>query len=146
MRHLLDVSILVAWGWRDHADHDRVVRWIGERKSAQGAELFTSPIPEMGFVRVSVQRSSGRISVQQAAEVLRGMLNSLGPLHQFLPDDLDATEWPDSCGSAVRTTDAHLLLLAQRHGLELATLDAGIPGAKLLTESEALPRAGLPAM
>jgi hypothetical protein len=33
---------------------------------------------------------------------------------------------------------AHLLLLAQRHGLELATLDAGIAGAKLVTESEAL--------
>ena len=138
MQHLLDVNILVAWGWRDHADHDRVVRWIAERKSARGAKLFTSPIPEMGFVRVSVQRSSGRISVQQAAEVLRGMLKSLGPLHQFLPDDLGATVWPDWCGSAVRTTDAHLLLLAQRHGLELATLDAGIPSAKLLTESEVL--------
>jgi hypothetical protein len=65
-------------------------------------------------------------------------LKSLGPLHQFLPDDLGATEWPDWCGSAVRTTDSHLLLLAQRHGLELATLDVGIPGAKLLTEFEVL--------
>ncbi len=107
-----------------------------ERTYAQGAKLLTSPIPETGFVRVSVRRSSGRISVQQAAEVLRGMLNSLGPLHQFLPDDLGATEWPDGCGSAVRTTDTHLLLLAQQHGL--ATLDAGIPGTKLLTESEVL--------
>jgi len=42
------------------------------------------------------------------------------------------------CGSAVRTTDAHVVLLAQRHGLELATLDVCIPGAKLLTESAAL--------
>lgn len=131
MHYLLDVNMLVAWGWRDHADHDRVVRWIAERKMTQGAKLFTSAIPEMGFVRVSVQRSIGRISVQQAAEVLEGMLKSLGQLHQFLPDDLGATEWPDWCGSAARTTDAHLLLLAQRHGLELATLDAGIPGAML---------------
>jgi predicted nucleic acid-binding protein len=132
MDHLLDVNILVAWGWRDHADHDRVVRWIAERKMAHGAKVFTSPIPEMGFVRVSVQRSSGRISVQQATEVLQGMLESLGELHQFLSDDLGATEWPGWCDSAARTTDAHLLVLAQRHGLNLATLDGSIPGAMLL--------------
>lgn len=63
---------------------------------------------------------------------LQGMLKSLGKLHQFLPDDLGATEWPNWCGSAARTTDAHLLMLALRHGLNLATLDAGIPGAMLL--------------
>ena len=129
MPHLLDVNMLVAWGWGDHADHGRVVRWIAKCKITHDSKLFTSPIPEMGFVRVSVQRCSGRISVQQASEVLRGMLASLGSLHQFLADDLGATEWPDWCGSAVRTTDAHLLMLAQRHGLELATLDAGLPGA-----------------
>ena len=60
------------------------------------------------------------------------MLESLGGVHQFLPDDLSGTEWPVGCPSAARTTDAHLFLLAQRHGLHLATLDAGIPGAELL--------------
>ena len=133
MPHLLDVNIQVAWGWRDHADHDRVVRWIAERKIAHDAKLVTSPIPEMGFVRVSVQRSFGRISVRQVTEVLQGMLKSLGKLHQFLPDDLGATEWPNWCCSAARNPDAHLLMLALRHGLELATIDAGIPVAMLLS-------------
>ena len=132
MRHLLDVNILVAWGWRDHADHHRVVRWVSERKLSPGTRLLTSPIPELGFIRVSVQRSFGRVSVQQAAEVLQSMLHSLGPVHQFLSDDLGGTQWPNWCRSATRTTDAHLLLLAQRHGLALATLDGGIPGATLL--------------
>lgn len=132
MHHLLDVNVLVAWGWADHADHDRTVRWIAERKKSRATKLFTSPIPEIGFVRVSVQRSGGRISVTGAAEVLRGMLDSLGPVHQFLPDDLASTEWPNWCSTAARTTDAHLLALAQRHNLTLATLDAGIPGAMLL--------------
>jgi len=91
MHHLLDVNILVAWGWRDHADHSRFAHWIAERKATSGAKLFTSPIPEIGFVRVSVQRSSGRVSVQQAAEVLKGMLKSLGPVHQFLTDDFGGT-------------------------------------------------------
>lgn len=132
MHHLLNVNILVAWGWRDHTDHIRVVRWIAESKTTHGAKLFTSPIPEMRFVRISVQRSSGRISVQQAAGVLQGMLKSLGQAHQFLPDDVGATNWLDWCVSDARTTNAHLSPLAQRHGLDLATLDAGIPSAMLL--------------
>lgn len=132
MLHLLDVNVLVAWGWWDHVDHERTVRWIAKHKSIRGAKLFTSSIPEMGFVRVSVQRSAGRISVSQAAEVLQSMLQSLGAARGFLPDDIGGTEWPDWCSSAARTTDAHLLQLAQRHGLSLLTLDAGIPGAVLL--------------
>lgn len=132
MHHLLDVNVLVAWGWADHTDHDRTVRWIAAHKKIRAAKLFTSPIPEIGFVRVSVQRSNGRITVSDAADVLRGMLDSLGPVHQFLSDDLGGTEWPEWCTAASRTTDAHLLLLAQRHDLALATLDAGIPGAMLL--------------
>lgn len=132
MHHLLDVNVLVAWGWADHLDHDRTVRWITEQKKKRGAKLFTSPIPEIGFVRVSVHRSSGRIAPSEASEVLRGMLDSLGPVHQFLPDDLGGTAWPDWCITAPRTTDAHLLQLALRHGLTLATLDAGIPGGMLL--------------
>jgi predicted nucleic acid-binding protein len=132
MNHLLDVNVLVAWGWLDHVDHERTVRWIAKRKTVRSATLFTSSIPEMGFVRVSVQRSAGRISVSQAAEVLQSMLESLGGARRFLPDDLGGTAWPDWCASATRTTDAHLLQLAQRHGLSLLTLDEGIPGAVLL--------------
>lgn len=135
MHHLLDVNILVAWGWADHQDHDRSVRWIVKRKLERGARLYTSAIPELGFVRVSVHRAAGRVTIRQASEVLRGMLTSLGKVHQFLPDDLGAVDpnnCPAWCQSASRTTDAHLLALAQRHGLQLATLDSGIPNAMLL--------------
>jgi len=97
-------------------------------------KLCTSSIPEIGFVRVSVHRASGRLTVRQAADVLRGMLASLGPVHRFLPDDVNGLEWPGWCASAGRTTDAHLLTLAQRHALLLATLDEGVPGAFLLPD------------
>ncbi|MFQ3671000.1 MAG: hypothetical protein SNJ84_06045 [Verrucomicrobiia bacterium] len=83
-------------------------------------------------MRVSVQRSNGRITIAEATEVLRGMLDSLGPVHQFLPDDLGGTEWPNWSTTATRTTDAHFLLLTERHQLALSTLDAGILGAMLL--------------
>lgn len=129
MKYLLDVNVLVAWGWADHADHDRVARWIGRVRKTSGTVLLTSAVPQLGFVRVSVQRTGGQVSPAAAGRVLAGMLRSLGAGHEFLPDDQEASQWPEWCQSAARTTDAHLIALAQAHEAELATLDRGIPGA-----------------
>jgi uncharacterized protein len=134
MNYLIDGNVLVAWGWSDHVDHLRATSWIAEQKQHGQTPLYTSAIPQIGFIRVSVQRSAHRVSVSEATEVLGGMLESLGAMHRFLPDDQDATGWPQWCHSAARTTDAHLFLLAQRHGMQLATIDAEIPGAFLLPD------------
>lgn len=133
MKYLLDVNVLVAWGWADHADHDRVARWIGRVRRKGGAVLLTSAVPQLGFVRVSVQRTGGQVSPEAAGRVLAGMLRSLAAGHEFLPDDQEASQWPEWCQSAARTTDAHLLALAEAHGAELATLDQGIPGACVIS-------------
>jgi toxin-antitoxin system PIN domain toxin len=135
VKYLLDVNVLVAWGWSDHADHERVARWIGKVTKSDGDDLLTSAIPQLGFVRVSVQRSSGQISPETAGQVLSGMLRSLGARHQFLPDDQEAGQWPAWCTTAARTTDAHLISLAKKHGAELATLDQGIPRACVIEVS-----------
>jgi predicted nucleic acid-binding protein len=133
MSYLLDVNVLLAWGWADHVDHRRVAAWIGTTKQKRGVTLFTSSIPELGFVRISVQRGGGRLKVTEATEVLASMLHSLGSRHQFLADDLSsAMPFPVWCLSAPHTTDGHLLALANRHGLQLATLDTGIPSAFLI--------------
>lgn len=59
----------------------------------------------------------------------------LGPKHRFLPDDLSSTQpFPTWCKNAKHTTDAHLLALAEKHHLQLATLDTGIPGAFIIPE------------
>ncbi|MEK7953082.1 PIN domain-containing protein [Luteolibacter soli] len=130
MNYLLDVNVLVAWGWADHADHKRVVRWIASTKSSTSDSLVTSSIPELGFVRVSLQRAAGRLTVEDAVKTLQSMIGSLGGSHAFLPDDQSSTMgFANWCAGASRTTDAHLLALAARHGAELATLDLGIPGA-----------------
>ena len=129
MKYLLDVNVLVAWGWADHADHDRVARWIAKVMRKGGVVLLTSAVPQLGFVRVSVQRTGGQVTPEAAGRVLAGMLHSLGAGHEFLPDDREALQWPEWCQSAARTTDAHLIALAQARGAELATLDRGIPGA-----------------
>jgi predicted nucleic acid-binding protein len=125
----LDVDILVAWGWKEHADHERVAKWIARERSQPDAEFLTSPIPELGFIRVSVQRSAGSVSVADACSALKGMLGSLGKTHSFIPDDQQGSVLPAWCKAAARTTDAHLLALAAAHHASLATLDTGILGA-----------------
>jgi predicted nucleic acid-binding protein len=132
VRYLLDVNLLVAWGWEDHIDHNRAAKWIAGTKRFRNTMLLTSAIPQLGFVRVSVQRMAGRLTLSEAAEVLAGMINSLGRNHGFVPDHIDSTKWPSWCKSASRSTDAHLLSLAAAHEAKLATLDSGIPGAFLL--------------
>ena len=132
MNYLLDVSVLVAWGWSDHVDHERTAAWIGTARRRKTTTLMTSAIPELGFVRVSVQRTGGRVTVAEAAETLTGMVVALGARHVLLADDWGARQFPEWCSSASRTTDAHLLGLAARHGATLATLDTGIPGAFLI--------------
>ena len=137
MHYLLDVNVLVAWGWSDHADHRRTAKWIGKVMVSDGVTLVTSAIPQLGFVRVSVQRTAGRMQVAAAAEALSEMLETLGPRHRFLADDLPSVAgWQDWCISSAKTTDAHLAKLAEHHGIQLATLDGGIPGAFLIPWDE----------
>jgi toxin-antitoxin system PIN domain toxin len=136
MKYLLDVNVLVAWGWADHVDHRRAAGWVAGMRRSRGITLMTSAIPELGFLRVSVQRASGKVSIADAAATLRSMLTSLKSSHQFLSDDLSSTiVLPDWCRMASQSTDAHLLVLAKSHGAELATLDAGIPGGYMIPSS-----------
>ena len=132
MNYLLDVNVLVAWGWSDHVDHERTAAWIASARTQKAAKLMTAAIPELGFVRVSVQRTGGRVTVEDASETLAGMVAALGARHVLLADDQAVRQFPHWCSSASRTTDAHLLELAARHGAKLATLDTGIPGAFLI--------------
>ena len=73
---------------------------------------LTSPTPQLGFVRVSVQQTWNRITVPEASKTLAG---------------------------TSRTTDAHLLQLVEANGAKLATLDTGIPGAFLIPAPVARP-------
>lgn len=133
MKYLLDVNVLVAWGWVDHADHHRVVAWISSLRRSAKVSVLTSAIPQLGFVRVSVQRAGGQVTPDMASQVLASMLQALGRKHFFLPDDqTSVSTWPAWSQAASHTTDAHLLALADTHGAVLATLDRGIPGAFLI--------------
>jgi hypothetical protein len=132
VKYLLDVNVLVAWGWSDHVEHERTVTWIAAARKQKATMLLTSAIPELGFVRISVQRMGGRVTVKEASKTLAGMVTSLGARYVFLADDRPARDFPEWCHHASRTTDAHLLQLAEAHGAKLATLDTGISGAFLV--------------
>jgi len=132
VKYLLDVNVLVAWGWADHVDHSRVAKWLHRERTNPDSTLLTSAIPQLGFVRVSVFRSKGLVSVEEAAATLTGMLKALGGRHQFAPDSQTATDFPAWCRTADKTTDAHLHQLAESLNAKLATLDEGIKRAFLV--------------
>jgi predicted nucleic acid-binding protein len=129
VKYLLDVNVLVAWGWKEHSDHERVAKWLAYERSRPDTEFLTSPIPELGFVRLSVQRAAGTVAVKEACSALEGMLATLGQTHYFIPDDQRGSGLPVWCKVAAQTTDAHLLALANANDAKLVTLDTAIPDA-----------------
>jgi predicted nucleic acid-binding protein len=116
MSWLLDVNLLLASRWTTHVDHAAVWAWLDEQ-----AEFHTTPIVELGFMRVSLSPGYSA-SWQDAHRSLLSLYSRTA--HRFLADDLTATDSPES--SYKDTTDAHLVRLAVRHGLKLATLDMAL--------------------
>ena len=126
MKYLLDVNVLVALHDPAHPHHDRASAWfVG---LAPATRLLTSPITELGFVRVLMQRSKPAPVSVATAQVLLLRFRSLGRV-SFVGDDVDASVLPSDITKHAETTDAHLLALARRHGAQLITLDTGITGA-----------------
>ena len=119
MSHLLDVNFLVACAWQSHADHVRANRWLN------GARSFaTSSVTEMGFLRVSMSPAFGA-GFTDAMAALEAIVSMRG--HRFLRDGTRGRALPPvSTGRDV--TDAHLVRLAARHRMKLATLDAVLCG------------------
>jgi toxin-antitoxin system PIN domain toxin len=115
--HLLDVNFLIACGWQSHADHVRASRWLSRAKS-----FATSPICEMGFLRVSLSPAFGAC-FEDALAVLEAIVRTRG--HRFVRDDTRAGSLP-VVTSTKDVTDAHLVYLARRYRLKLATFDAAL--------------------
>jgi uncharacterized protein len=114
---LLDVNVLLGCGWKSHADHPALLGWL-----LQANDWATCPLTESGFMRISMTTAD-----QATFDDARKSLATLRALrgHRFLPDDVDAALLP-ILSSYKDTTDAHLVTLAKRHGLRLATLDGAL--------------------
>jgi len=113
MSWLLDVNMILASRWTTHAYHETAKPWVDEV-----SEFHTCAITELGFLRISLGPAY-QVTWDEVQEVL-GKLHAR-PGHHFLIDDVDATVLPET--GSKDTTDAHLVTLAKRHGMKLATLD-----------------------
>jgi uncharacterized protein len=116
MSWLLDVNLILATRWSTHPEHVEAAAWLDSVE-----EFYTSPITELGFLRVSL--SPGYAATWEAvAESLEKLRERSS--FRFLADDAEAAASPQT--SYKDTTDAHLVVLARRHGLKLATLDRSL--------------------
>jgi hypothetical protein len=114
---LLDVNVLLGCGWKSHADNPALLGWL-----LQAGNWVTCPLTESGFMRISMTTA-----YQATFDDTRKSLATLRALsgHRFLTDDVEAAMLPVLSGYK-DTTDAHLVTLARRHGLKLATLDEAL--------------------
>lgn len=111
---LLEVNLILASRWTTHGEHFAAKAWVDSV-----GEFHTCAITELGFVRISLS-AAYQATWDEAQEALKKL--HARPGHRFLADDVDGTASPPT--SYNDTTDAHLVTLAKRYGLKLATLDA----------------------
>jgi len=130
VKYLLDVNALIALGHSAHVHHARAVAWYLSVKSPANS-FCTCAITELGFVRVTVQTGLQH-DVTGARQGLAALKGSPSALFEILSDALGVDTLPGFARTPNRLTDGHLLALARHHGVQLATLDAGIPGSLLL--------------
>jgi len=113
MSWLLDVNLILASRWTTHPEHLRARAWLNS-----AGRFHTCAITELAFVRVSLSVAY-RATWDETQETLQKL--HARPGHQFLADDVDGAASPQT--GSKDTTDAHLVTLAKRHGMKLATLD-----------------------
>ena len=132
-RYLLDVSALVALGFKEHEFFEPVVSWV-QTLSPGEDEFATCAITELGFVRVLALPQYG-LSVEESKASLLRLKSSSRIGFAFVADALDASRLPRWVKTPKQVTDGHLVQLAKANGAVLATLDRKIPGAFLIPES-----------
>ncbi|HZU46244.1 MAG TPA: TA system VapC family ribonuclease toxin [Mycobacterium sp.] len=126
---LLDVNVLVALTWPNHVHHQAARRWFDAHSRAGWA---TTPITELGFVRVSSNKKviPEAATPATALSVLRSLCALPG--HEFWTDGARLVDPPfavDRIGAHQQLTDVHLAALAVSRKGKLVTFDRGIAQA-----------------
>lgn len=123
---LLDVNVLVAFAWPQHAFHTAARSWLTVN---EGVGWATTPLTELGLVRLSCNGHvvAEPLTPDEAVGLAMRLRSRSG--HQFWPDSLQVGE-EDLDWSTIRThrqiTDARLVALARAHGGRLATFDTAL--------------------
>lgn len=87
--HLLDINVLLALGWSNHAHAVAAQRWFANAAVDSWSICLLS---QSGFLRLSINRTVvGRdVSIGDAMSVLRSLIDHPG--HMFLPAGRALTE------------------------------------------------------
>ena len=127
MTALLDVNVLIALGWPNHVHHVTAQGWFA-RSSSQG--WATTPITEIGYVRISSNRRATQVSTTPAVAIAQLEAMTALPGHTFWADDMPLVVGAGGDRAAVlshrHVTDRHLIALAVRYGGQLVTFDAAL--------------------
>jgi len=122
---LLDVNVLIALGWPNHVHHVAARQWF-RRSSGNG--WATTPVTELGFVRISSNRKVIQVSTTPLIAIAQLEAMTALPGHTFWPDDIAMVVGAGGDRGGVAShrdvTDRHLLALALRYGGRLVTFDA----------------------
>jgi len=113
MRYLLDVNVLLAAIWVDHARHAEAFAWL------EGKRIVLCPLCELGFLRISTHRKAINAPMTKARELLETFASERRV--ERISDDLPALA--SRPASSEQVTDHYLAELAASHGLQFATLD-----------------------
>lgn len=127
MKHLLDVNALVAALWSAHEHHTRMHAWLAALPTDDA--ILTCGLTEIGFIRV-INAAYG-VPIEEAKAALAAFRAQAEASYlQETPSPLKTL--PGWARSHKQVMDAYLIAIADHHGAKLATLDRGIPGAKLI--------------
>jgi toxin-antitoxin system PIN domain toxin len=124
MTYLLDVNVLLAAIWENHPHHTRTFHWL------QGKQISVCPLSELGFIRISTNPKAIHAPMKKTRELLQHFLTERAV--ERISDDLPAlASHPQK---TEQVTDFYLAVLAEKHGMKLATLDEKIkhPAAVLV--------------
>ncbi len=113
---LPDANLLVAFTWQNH-QHKKAA----EKFFQKYPRVATCPITELALVRVWMQKGASGADADKALNDFVSKYRS-----RLIPDDLSATAIAGLNQGHRETTDSYLAMLAQRHGIKLATLEEAL--------------------
>jgi hypothetical protein len=70
--------------------------------------------------------------IEAAKQALDALKSSSKVRFELISDDIGVAQLPAFVKKPQSVTDGHLVELARKHSMQLATLDHGIPGALLI--------------
>jgi len=113
MKHLLDVSTLIALIWPSHVHYAQARAWL------KGKSIVLCPLAELGFVRVATSEAFNA-TMADARQELADFIADEKP--GFVAADIRALDGTSAPNSG-KSTDWYLANLAVHHGMKWATLD-----------------------